>query len=67
MFLFFFFVQKNPSLKKNVFFKGVKVREDWLVYVDLCYKVSKSKKIYIYFFLFFFFLGGGVGGGGRRG
>ena len=62
---FFFFVQKNPSLKKNVFFKGVKVREDWLVYVDLCYKVSKSKKnIYIFFSFFFFLGGGGEGGGG---
>ena len=29
---FFSFFQKNPSLKKNVFFlRGVKVREDWLV------------------------------------
>ena len=28
-----FFFQKNPSLKKNLFFflEGVKVREDWLV------------------------------------
>ena len=30
--IFFFFFQKNPSLKKNCFlFEGVKVREDWLV------------------------------------
>ena len=26
-----FFFLKNPSLKKNIFFEGVKVREDWLV------------------------------------
>ena len=31
---FYFFFQKNPSLKKIFFcflFEGVKVREDWLV------------------------------------
>ena len=29
---FFFFFQKNPSLKKNCFiFEGVTVREDWLM------------------------------------
>ena len=28
----FFFIQKNPTLKKIVFFlEGVKVRKDWLV------------------------------------
>ena len=41
-----FFFQKNPSLKKNCsLFEGVKVREDWLVKVNLFYKESKSKKI----------------------
>ena len=25
------FFLKNPSLKKKIFFEGVKVREDWLV------------------------------------
>ena len=30
---FFFFFQKNPSLKKKIvfFLRGVKVREDWVV------------------------------------
>ena len=42
----------------------MKVREDWLVQVNLFYKESKSKKKII-----FFFWGGGGGGegGGERG
>ena len=47
-----FFFSKNPSLKKNCsLFEGVKVREDWLVKVNLFYKESKSKKNNILFFL----------------
>ena len=35
-----FFFQKNPSLNLFFFFlfEGVKVREDWLEYVNLFYK-----------------------------
>ena len=34
-----FFFLKNPSLKKKkFFFEGVKVREDWLVLVNLFFK-----------------------------
>ena len=39
--------------------EGVKVREDWLVYVNLFYKESKSKKKY---FFFFFIRGWGMRG-----
>ena len=51
-FFFLFFFQRSPSPKKKCFlFVGVKVREDWLVYVNLFYKESKFKKyIYIFFF-----------------
>ena len=46
----------------------MKVREDWLVLVNLFYKESKSKKKI--FFFFFFFGGGGEGvekvGGGAE-
>ena len=46
------FFSNNPSLKKICsLFEGVKVREDWLVKVNLFYKESKSKKIiYIYIY-----------------
>ena len=69
----FSFFKKNSSLKKKFFFKGLKVREDWLVLVNLFYKESRSKtkkkNIFSSFFFsfFFFFLGGGGGiekGGG---
>ena len=38
------FFKRILVLKKNVFFffEGVKVREDWLVQVNLFYKESKS-------------------------
>ena len=54
----------NPSLKKkNCFlFEGMKVREDWLVQVNLFYKESNSKRKKKFFFL----CGGGGGGGGLR-
>ena len=59
-----FFFQKNPSLKKKLFFfEGVKVRENWLLEVNLFYKESKSKKNNFFFLLFFCFFW--VGGGGR--
>ena len=67
-----FFFQKNPSLKENCFcfiFEGVKVKEDWLVQVNLFYKESKckEKKNSFAFFFFFFFFGGEGGGGGGEG
>ena len=49
------FFQKNPSL---FFFEEVRVREDWLVSVNLFYKVFKSKKK----LFFFYYLGAGEGG-----
>ena len=67
-----FFFQKNPSLKKKLFpfLRGVKVREDWLVKVNLFYRESKSKKkennfLFLFIYLFFFWRGGGGGGGGE--
>ena len=69
--MFLLFSKKSKSEKINCFpFEGVKVREDWLVLVDLFYKESTSKKRGKYFFfflsLFFFFFWGGGGGGLRR-
>ena len=54
----FSFFQKNPSLKK-ILFEGVKVREDWLVQVNLFYKESKSEKTEKNISSVSFFLGGG--------
>ena len=47
---------KESKSEKNHFLEGVKVREDWLVYVHLFYKDSKLKKKLR-----------GVGGGGEGG
>ena len=57
----FFFFQKNPSLKKKLFsfLRGMKVREHWLVQVNLFYKDTKSKKKEK-----IFLRGRGTGGGG---
>ena len=66
MICFFLFSKESKSVKKCFLFEGVKVREDWLVSVNLFYKESKFKKKtekkYIIFFYYFFF-----GGGGGRG
>ena len=43
---------------KSDFFEGVKVREDWLVQVNLLYNESK----YFFYFIYLFFLRGGGGG-----
>ena len=46
----------------------MKVREDWLVKVNLFYKESKSKeKKNVFFFVFVFSWGVGGWGGGVRG
>ena len=59
----FFFFQKNSSLKKKSFlFEGLKVREDWLVLVNLFYKESRSKTKRKNIFSSFFLRGGGGGG-----
>ena len=43
--IFFLFSKETKSEKKFCFlFEVVKVREDWLVQVNLFYKESKSKK-----------------------
>ena len=54
MFFFFFFL-----FCLLFFLEGVKVRQDWLVKMNLFYKESKSKD--------FFYGGGGGGGRGGRG
>ena len=56
----FFFPKESKS-------EGMKVREDWLVYVILFYKESKSKKKKYIFVPFFFWRGGGGGWVGREG
>ena len=55
---------KNPNLTKKCFlFEGVKVRKDWLVYLNLLYKDFRSKKKKSIFFLRW----GGGGGGVEKG
>ena len=56
--MIFFSKESKPD-----FFEGVKVRENWLVLVNLFYTESKSKKKIFFLFPFFFFF---VGGGGER-
>ena len=46
------------------FFEGVNVKKNWLVYVNLFYKESKSNKKKRIFLFFVCVCGGG--GGGRR-
>ena len=71
--IFFLFSKESKFEKKKCFlFEGVKVREDWLVQVNLFYKESKSKKkeknnFSFYFFFLFFLCVWGVGGGGGMG
>ena len=66
--IFFFFFQKNPSLKiKKKSFSGGKIKGGLTgvsEFVLQRIQIKKRNISFFFFFSFFFFLGGGGGGGG---